>query len=107
MIVSGHNSCWGTNVSRDNHVWAQTCLGTVLYGLNRVDTIMSRHKLVWAQMCLGTNVTRHKRVWAQSCGSSRVGPIMHGHKHGGTRYNMGRKIEGKSLIFIYEHCGNY
>ena len=55
MIVSDHNnSCWGTNIS----AWAQTCLGTILSG--------------------------HNRVWAQSCGPSRVGPIMYGHKRGGT-----------------------
>ena len=28
MIVSGHNSCWGTNVSGHSHVCTQSCLGT-------------------------------------------------------------------------------
>ena len=61
-------------------VWAQSCLGTNVCG----------HKRVWAQTCVGTNVCGHKRVWAQTCvgtnvcGHGRVGPIMHGHKRGGT-----------------------
>ena len=56
MIVSGHNnSCWGTNVPGHKRVWAQI-------------------KCVWAQTCVGTNV----------CGHSRLGPIMYGHKRGGT-----------------------
>ena len=50
-------------------VWAQSCLGTNVSG----------HKRVWAQTCVGTNVCGHKR-----CGHGRVGPIMHGHKRGGT-----------------------
>ena len=50
------------------------CLGTIVYGHNRV----------WAQLCLGTIVSGHSRLWAQSCGPSRVGPIMYGHKRGGT-----------------------
>ena len=66
MIVSDYNnSCWGTNVSGHNHVWAQI-------------------KCVWGQSCLGTIVSGHSRVWAQSCGPSRVGPIMYGHERGGT-----------------------
>ena len=57
-IMSGHKCLWsqmplGTNVSGHKHVWVQTCLGTVMYGLNRVDTIMSGHKRVWAQSCMG------------------------------------------------------
>ena len=79
MIVSDHNNnfrvgtrlCLGTDVSGHNHVWAQI-------------------KCVWAQSCLDTIVSGHNRVWAQSClgtivsGHSRVGPIMYGHKRGGT-----------------------
>ena len=62
MVVSDHNnSC----LSGHNHVWAQIIC-------------------VWAQMCLGTIVSGHNRVGAQSCGPSRVGPIMYGHKRGGT-----------------------
>ena len=78
--VSGHKS----NVSGHKRVWAQTSLGTVGHGLNRVVTIMSGPKWVWAQSCLCTNVSGHKRVWAQSCAHSGVGPIMYGHKCGGT-----------------------
>ena len=66
--------CLGTNVSGHNRVWAQSCLGTIVSGRNRV----------WAQSRLGTIVSGHNRVWAQSCGPSRVGPIMYGHKRGGT-----------------------
>ena len=63
MIVSDHNnSFWGTNVPGHRRVWAQSCLGTIVSG--------------------------HSRVWAQSCGPSRVGPIMYGHKRGGTTRNM-------------------
>ena len=56
--------CLGTNVSGHNRVWAQSYLGTIVSGHNRV----------LAQSCLGTIVSGH----------SRVGPIMYGHKHGGT-----------------------
>ena len=85
-IMFGHNrvwaqSCLGTNVSGHKYVWAQMCLGTNVSG----------HKHVWAQTCLGTNMCGHKRVWAQtcvstaqSCGPSCKGPIMYGHKRGGT-----------------------
>ena len=81
-IMSGHNSVWaqswlGTIVSGHNRVWAQSCLGTIVSGHNRV----------WAQSCLGTIVSGHNRVYAQSCGPSRVGPIMYGHKRGGTASN--------------------
>ena len=69
MIVSDHNnSC----LFGHNHVWAQI-------------------KCVWAQSCLGTIVSGNNRVGAQSClgrimsGHSRVRPIMYGHKHGGTK----------------------
>ena len=56
MIVSDHNnSCWGTNVPG--------------HKLN-----VSGHSRVWAQSCLGTVVSGH----------NRVGPIMYGHKRGGT-----------------------
>ena len=67
----GHNSCWGTIMS----AWAQMCLGTVMYGLNRVGTIMSGYKHVWAKTCLGT---------VMSYGHSQMGTIMYGHKRGGT-----------------------
>ena len=82
MIVSDHN----------NSCWALMCLGTVMYGLNDVGTIMSGHNnscwdkcvwaqscmglIRWAQSCLGTNVSGHKRVWAQTC----VGTNVCGHK---------------------------
>ena len=60
-------ACQGTiYVSEHNHVWAQSCLGTIMSGHNRV----------WAQSCLGTNVSGHKRVWAQMC----LGTNVHGHK---------------------------
>ena len=49
---------------------------------------MSGHNRVWAESCLGTVVSGHSRVWAQSCGPSHVGPIMYGHKRGGTRVFM-------------------
>ena len=81
--------CVGTNVSGHNHVWAQSCLGTIVSG----------HKRVWAQSCLGTIVSGHKRVWAQTCvgtnvsGHSRVGPIMYGHKRGGTHRNKFHSIK--------------
>ena len=85
MIVSVHNnSCLDTIVCGHNRVWAQSCLGTVVSGHSRVwaqsclGTIVSGHSRVWAQSCLGTV------GWAQSCGPSRVGPIMYGHKRGGT-----------------------
>ena len=38
MIVSGHDSCWGTNVSGHNSVWAQFCLGPIMYGHKRGGT---------------------------------------------------------------------
>ena len=73
MIVSGHNSCWGTNVSGRKRVWAQTCLGIVMHGHNNY-------------YCVGTNMPRHSHVWAQSC----LGTIMHGHKRSGTgKYRTG------------------
>ena len=81
--------CLGINVSGHNRVWAQSCLGTIVSGHNRVG-----HNRVWAQSCLGTIVSGHNRVWAQSClgtvvsGHSRVGPIMYGHKRGGTPENI-------------------
>ena len=85
IIMSGHKRVWaqtcvGTNVCGHKRVWAQTCVGTNVSG----------HKHVWARTCVGTNVSGHKRVWAQTCvgtnvcGHSRVGPIMYGHKRGGT-----------------------
>ena len=71
IIVSDHNnSCWGTNVPGHRRVWAQSCLGTIMSG--------------------------HNHVWAQSCGPSRVGPIMYGHKRGGTDVNF--YIWGTSFI---------
>ena len=97
--------CLDTNLSGHKRVWSQTCVGTNLSGHNRVRSQSCLHYLVWAQSCLGTNVSGdkrdlkqmclgtnvrehkrawHKRVWAQSCGHSRVGPIMYGHKRGGT-----------------------
>ena len=77
-------SCVGTIVCGHNRVWAQSCLGTIVSGHNRVwaqtcvGTIVSGHKRVWAQSCLGTIVCGHNRVWAQSCGLNRVGSIMYG-----------------------------
>ena len=65
-------SCLGTIVSGHNRVWAQSCLGTIVSGHNRVraqsclGTIVSKHNRVWAQSCLGTV------VWAQSCGPNHV-----------------------------------
>ena len=44
------------------HVWAQTCVGTIVCG----------HKREWAQTCVGTNVSGHNRVWAQSCLGTNV-----------------------------------
>ena len=44
MIESGHNSCWGTNVSGHKHVWAQSILGTNVCGYSHVVTIMFGHK---------------------------------------------------------------
>ena len=45
--VSGHNnSCWGTNVSGNKCVWAQTCLGTNVSG----------HKCVWATNVEESNI---------------------------------------------------
>ena len=38
MIVSGHDSCWGTNVSGHNSVWAQFCLGPIMYWHKRGGT---------------------------------------------------------------------
>ena len=87
MIVPGYNSCRGTNMSGHKRVWAQTCLGTVMYGLNRVGTVMYdcvHHVMyghVWAQICLGTIMYGYKHVWA-----NRVGSIMYGHKRGGTSF---------------------
>ena len=69
MIVSGHISCWGTNVSGHKRVWA------VIYVHNHVGTIVC-HNHVWEQTCVGTNVCGHKRVWAQTC----LGTNMSGHK---------------------------
>ena len=106
IILVGALMCLGTDVSGHNHVWAQikcvwaqSSMGTIVSGHNCVwaqsclGTIMSGHNRVWAQSCLGTIVPGHNRVWAQSClgtivsGHSRVGPIMYGHKRGGTRCN--------------------
>ena len=85
MIVSGqNNSCWGTNVSGHNHVWAQikcvwaqTCLGTnqMCLGTNVCghksnvsgqNHVWAQIKCVWAQTCVGTV------MWAQSCGPNHV-----------------------------------
>ena len=44
------------------HVWAQTCVGTIVCG----------HKRVRSQTCVGTIMCGHNRVWAQSC----MGPIV-------------------------------
>ena len=51
-------------------VWAQTCVGTIVCGHNRVGSSMYGHKRVWAQTCVGTIV----------CGHNRVGSSMYGHK---------------------------
>ena len=66
--MSGHNHVW----AQIKCVWAQSCLGTIVPGHNRV----------WAQSCLGTIVSGHNRVlaqsclgtvvWAQSCGPNHV-----------------------------------
>ena len=92
IIRVGALMCLGTNVSGHNHVWAQTCLGTVMYGLNRVGTIMSGHKCVWAQSCLGIIAPRHKRVWAQTC----VGTIMWDQSY------MGTNVVEPSLVTYLE-----
>ena len=93
MIVPGYNSCRGTNMSGHRRVWAQTCLGTVMYGLNRVGTVMydcvhhvmyghvwaqmSGHKHVWAQSCMGTNMYG-LIVWVQLCmGTNVVEPVLY------------------------------
>ena len=52
MVVSGHNSCWGTNVSGHKHAWAQSCLSANV----------SEHKCVWAQSCMGTNVVESSGI---------------------------------------------
>ena len=54
MIVSGHNSWWGTNVSGHKRAWPQSCKSCW-------------HNHVWAHTCLGTTVCGHKRGWAQAC----------------------------------------
>ena len=92
--MSGHNHVW----AQIKCVWAQTCLGTVMYVLNHVGTIMFGHKRVWAQTCLGTNVSGH----------SRVGPIMYGHESGGTIFcpkssSDSTKRQKISRIYII-HC---
>ena len=89
MTVSDHNnSCWGTNVPGHRRVWAQI---KCVWAQSSLGTIVSGHNLIWAQSCLGTIVSGHNLIWAQSClgtivsGPNRVGPIMYGHKRGGTR----------------------
>ena len=77
-------------MSGHNRVWAQSCLGTIVSGHNRV----------WAQSCLDTIVYGHSRVWAQWCGPSRVGPIMYGHKRGGTDYSTTITV----FIFLRVSC---
>ena len=96
MVVSGHNnSCWGTNVSGHNHVWAQTCLDTVMYGLNHVDTIMSGHKCAWEQTCLGTIMSGHKHVWTQLC----MGLIMW------TQSCLGTNVPGNKRVWAQSCLG--
>ena len=82
--LSGHNHVW----AQIKCVWAQSCLGTIVFGHNRVwaqsclGTIVSGHNRVWSQSCLGTIVSGHNRVWSQSClvtivsGHNRVGPVV-------------------------------
>ena len=84
MIVSGHNSCWGTNVSGHKrvclgtfHVCAQSCLGTNVSRHSHVWAQSFEHNHVWTQMCVGTNVCGHKRIWAQTC----LGTNVCGHSH--------------------------
>ena len=66
-------TCVGTNVWGHKCVCAQTCVGTNMSGHKRVrtqtclGTNVCGHNHVWAQTCLGTNVFEHKRVWAQTC----------------------------------------
>ena len=114
LNVSGHKRVWaqpcqGTIMSGHNHVWAQSCLCTIMSGHNRVwaqmclGTSMCRNKRVWAQTCQGTNMCGHKHVWAQTCvgtnmcGHSRVGPIMYGHKRGGTVPEFSSKLQKHSF----------
>ena len=107
MIVSDHNnSClFGHNHvwAQIKCVWAQSCLGTIVSGHNRVwaqsclGTIVSGHNRVWAQSCLGTIVSRHNRVWAQSC----LGTVVWAQSCMGT--NM---VEPKLVLFWFE-CSNF
>ena len=53
-------------------VWAQSCLGTIVSGHNRVWVQSCLGKIVWAQSC------GLKYVWAQSCGlQSNLDLILH------------------------------
>ena len=70
MIVSGHNSFWGTimclgtNVTGHSHVCAQSCLGTNVSWHCHACVQSCGHNNVWAQMCLCTNMSRHSHIWA-------------------------------------------
>ena len=112
--MSGHNSCWGTNVSGHKRAWSQSCLCANQMCLG---TSVSAHKsnvsghkrvwaqscmglIVWAQICLGTNMSGHKCVWAQTC----VGTVVwtqscmahYGYKRGGTSSSLSPWSKGTS-----------
>ena len=71
MIVSGYNSCWGTNVSGHSHVWAQSCLATNVSGQKHVWAQSWMGTIVWVHpsygCTYGCTLCRHKRVSAQTC----------------------------------------
>ena len=58
MIVSDHNnSCWGTNVPGHRRVWAQSCLGSIMYGQKRGGT--GRYMLSMISVPLYDNLNRY------------------------------------------------
>ena len=103
MIVSGYNSCWGTNVSGHNSCWGtnvsghNSCWGTNVSGHKRVWVQSCMYTIMWAQMCLGTSMSRHSNVWAQSCGHNHVwaqtcvSTNVCGHKRVGAQTCLGTK----------------
>ena len=77
MIVSGYDSCWGTNVCGHKRVWVQSCMCTIMWAQSCLGTNVCGHKRLWARKCLCTTVCGHKRFWAQNvCGHSHVVTIV-------------------------------
>ena len=95
MIVPGHNSCWGTNVSGHKHAWAQSCLGTM-----RVGTNVCGHNHDWAQTCLGPNVVEpgFSIIFGITMGLFPIAPRRPAHKAGWLPMGAGSSCNWRRVL---------